>query len=458
VDSPSSYQDDLYPWNLRRVPPQLEIDGENIPHPARHRGIFVVHGIGEQLRIETAATLRSGFEDALEQIEAWQEKHGHRQKRSGLIPPPFVHEGYWADYPDLEKTFPEDWEKFNDRERDLFSRLWKARTVSALGTYSWALRQQFRLLNPFMKGQSLLSWLTAIPLQLVSFVTLTLMLIRHPRILTGYLADVRLYLDPQGLVERAIAQRIDRRVRNAFLQMLGLDSDFRTLLPKDLIQASGKGCIFERVIWVAHSLGTVISYNVLSDLFRKAAELEKEGDAAQKEGVERFRGGLKRFVTMGSPLDKVLLLFGEKAIRPWHETDRTKLLPESGDRPKEEENLRREWWVNFFSFFDPVSGALCSRKLCGDVAPVNVYSRSPFRWIPGYAHVVYWTDPAALRYMLARAYGRKLLHDQSVKAWPAALAGTLYVVFWMPILLALCCLVILYAPSLWNLLAKALPG
>lgn len=47
--------------------------------------------------------------------------------------------------------------------------------------------------------------------------------------------------------------------------MIGLDQEFRHLNDdSDLIQAGGKPVVFNRVVWVAHGLGTVVSYNALS--------------------------------------------------------------------------------------------------------------------------------------------------------------------------------------------------
>lgn len=161
------------------------------------------------------------------------------------------------------------------------------------------------------------AWLLYLPLQVVSLAALTFALTRHPKLITGFLTDVRLYLEPRGLVEKAIVERIDERISEVFCRMIGLDLNFRRLPSDELIEASGERITFERVVWVAHSLGTVISYKLLSDLLHRAAALEQNGDREQKAGVRRFRKALRRFVTMGSPLDKVAFLFGKRSLRPW---------------------------------------------------------------------------------------------------------------------------------------------
>ena len=57
-------------------------------------------------------------------------------------------------------------------------------------------------------------------------ISLLYVLFRHPRILSRALGDVRLYLDPKGEIERVIVQRIDKRVGENFLRLIGLDWNF----------------------------------------------------------------------------------------------------------------------------------------------------------------------------------------------------------------------------------------
>jgi hypothetical protein len=119
------------------------------------------------------------------------------------------------------------------------------------------------------------------------------------------------------VIERAIVQRVDKRVGKEFLRMIGLDWDFKPLPVSEMLKSDGKPVVFDRLIWVAHSLGSVISYNVLSDLFQRADDLDRIGTREQKQGVQKFRDALRRFVTIGSPLDKIAFLLGRDALRPW---------------------------------------------------------------------------------------------------------------------------------------------
>ncbi len=463
---PLAFEDAKYYWNIQRVPGTLP-DGMT-RHPGLASAIFVVHGIGKQCCTETAAQLRAGFEDALEDIAAWQKKHpdqaGDNSRAVREMPPPFIFDGYWADYDDIRATFPEDWERFNERERKFFDNLWKHRVVSGARTIRWLLGRQLRLLNPMvMREVSPFAWLLYWPFQIVSCVALLFAWVRHREAITGYLNDVRLYIDPQGVVERAIVQRIDERIEEQFLRMIGLDREFRHLVSGELLEAGGERLSFERVVWVAHSLGTVISYNVLSALFHKAAELESSGDDEQKEGVALLRRSLCRFVTLGSPLDKIAFLFKENSLRPWPGASRRALLDsgetladggndgkDPGRKPEE-----TEWWINFYHVFDPVSGALENPFICGDEPPSNIHIGSGF--IPGYAHVAYWIDRTTLRFILGRTYGAGYLKDREYRPRSSTeltiLAGIGYIT-WVIVLVGGVAAFILWAPDIlraaWN--------
>ena len=413
---PRAYELNHYPWHLGKVPPTVKVGGEEKPHPAWRSAIFVVHGMGTQVITETAATLRSGFEDVIESLLAWERKEGIETPLAalGAIPPPLIAEGYWADYEDLKATFPEDWADLDGRKRNFFAALWRTRLLSPTRTFFWFLRQQARLLNPRVIWEvGLFAWFLYIPLQVVSLAALLITLLRWRKILSRVLADVRLYVAPEGITERAIVQRIDYRVGSEFLRMLGLDWEFRPLPLKKQRKLKKKPLNFERVIWVAHSLGTVISFNVLSDLFAKAEELSASGDAKQRRGVEKFQKALRRFVTIGSPLDKIAYLFGERTLRPWPSPDRQKLVSGGETIAGQGERSPREWWINFYHVLDPVSGPLTSPLICGQKPPLNLHIG--FWALPGLAHVAYWRDSLTLRFVLSRVYGRTFLQDKEYK-------------------------------------------
>jgi hypothetical protein len=209
-------------------------------------------------------------------------------------------------------------------------------------------------------------------------------------------------------------------------------------------------------VWVAHSLGTVISYNVLSALFHKGLEIDKTGDAEQKAGVELFRNALCRFVTMGSPLDKVAFLFKDKSIRPWPDSKRRALV-RAGEQLESSDPSETEWWINFYHVLDPVSGSLGSPFICGNQPPSNQHIHTCV--IPGYAHVAYWTDPSTLRFILGRTYGSSFLKDQEFKPWSPLVLGFLAAIgyfIWAGILFGLAYSVYRWGPEVLREIFKAL--
>jgi len=415
----ASYEKNSYPWNLRRVPLKTNIGGRMVPHPGRHCAIFVVHGMGEQEWLDTSITLRSGFEDALEAIRIWQTKNLKVDvSMQEEVPPPYISDGFWANYPDPDKSFPEDWKTFNSEESKFFDRLWKKRSYSAFYTLSWFFSQQIRIL--FLPKVKPLSRLIYLPLQFILPLAWLLTLLRVPRIITRILADVRVYAHPRGMSERAIVQRIEFRVGQEFLKLMGLDWDFKPLAKNELATASGKAFVFNRIIWVSHSLGSVISYNVLSDIFHRAAEVETTGTTIQKKGAARFRKSLRRFVTLGSPLDKFAVLFPE-IMRPWPEQSENSLVETEGDSITESKSSdrstgKRGWWINFYHVLDPVSGSLDHPSICNPNQPLNIHSDwKSLSIIPGLAHSSYWKAVKVLRFMLARTYGKEYLRDENIE-------------------------------------------
>lgn len=416
---PLAYEEDEFLWNLQRVPDRLP-DGSG--HPARTCGIFVVHGMGKQGWTETAALFRSGFEIAMDDIRRWQcgnpDLLGDFEPVPNL-PAPFVCDGYWANYENIEAYFPGDWARFNERERRFFGDLWRTRVVSGSSTAWWTMRKSLSLLRPGI-AERLSSWVIYVPLQVVVASALAFGMLRYREPITEYFNDVRLYLDPRGDVERAIVQAIDRRVGAEFLRMLGLGWDFRELPEHRLIVAGGERLKFERVIWVAHSLGSVVSYNVIGALFSRATELEAGGDPEQKAGVKRFRASFARFVTMGSPLDKAAVVLGERAVTPWPPDQVWRMG--TGPDPEEPED-ETGWWVNFHHVLDPASGPLDEPLITSNNGkPKNMHAR-PWQ-LPGLAHVGYWRDRKALRYIIGRTYGRRYLLDEQYRRWPRTALGT----------------------------------
>jgi hypothetical protein len=370
--------------------------------------------MGDQQWVETAAQLRNGFESAFDSL-------GDDRAASRKTPPPFIQEGYWADYDSLKESFPDEWKRLDKPKQKFFERLWQIRLFDTSSTNRWFRKQTWKLLgilNAPPRARVLYVLLFFVARFLLRVCSIFL-----PKTVATVFGDVRLYLEPHGEIEKAIVQRIDKRVGEDFLRMIGLDWNFTKLPSKKKIRIDGKPFEFERIVWVAHSLGSVISYNVLSDLFARSDEFECTGTAQQKRGVIKFRRALRRFVTLGSPLDKIATLFPRNVLRPW--------------KPAQYSNgFGKRWWVNFYHVLDPVSGALNHPEICKRVEPHNYHMSIGHG--PGVAHTGYWKDPMVLEYILSRTYGKDMLELMVDDNWtPGTLTvlATLGYLIWFALIL-----------------------
>ena len=399
----------VYQWHLGQVP-----DSD----PSKESAIFVVHGMGKQSWAETSAALRAKMEDALETMLL-------KNKKWENLPAPFIQEGYWADYDNLKKSFKDEWDRLEDTKHPFFKKLWDSRSLSKIRTFTWFVGQLPRLiLDPkVVKNETPLTFFIYLMLAVAAPPLLALIILIFPSVMAQVLNDVRIYCSPRGMVERAIVQRIDFRVGEAFLKLLGLDWNFRKLDDKEKYKINGNPVEFKRIFWVAHSLGSVISYNVLSDIFARADDLAQNGDAEQKDGVNKFWNSLQRFITIGSPLDKIAVLFGNKVLRAWPKRMFVKNEEEKNELNKGFKNFLQNWWLNYYHFLDPVSGALSNDIICPpNQMPNNYHLKNLFR-LPGLAHVAYWKDKTFLSYLLSRFFGKERVTHKRKKAFhPLVLA------------------------------------
>lgn len=425
-----------FPWRFEQLPET--VGRPPAPNAMRNAAIFVVHGIGDQAPVETAIQFRHGIEDAIEDLI---EEAADAQSKTalgggaGVLYVPYVAEGYWGDYHDFEGSFAAVAGTLSPGERQFFTRLWAERSGWPSTAAWWFFRQTVKLLwprpkrktpvpagsvldgaaakkrfSPFRGIERLLISGGVMVISLPALVALYLWP-RGRRVLATVLGDVRFYLEPRGVAERAAVQQIDRQVGEQFLRLLGVDWAFHDLPHKDRLRIGGRGHRFTHVTWLAHSLGTVISYNVVSDILWRMEACEQEFAAAAAAGraltaeqqerqrnVERVRAGLHRFFTIGSPLGKVGYLYPD-ALRPWPAKQAEKLLLDAAGKP-------RNWWVNFFHIWDPVSGVAENNPECA--AAQSVHKRS-LLGIPGFAHVSYWRDAETVKYVVTRAYGPEVV-------------------------------------------------
>jgi hypothetical protein len=163
--------------------------------------------------------------------------------------------------------------------------------------------------------------------------------------------------------------------------------------------------LYDKIVVVGHSLGTVIAYDMLNAAI--------SWDMAEQHNTINVVGRTSALITFGSPLDKTAFLFrtqvsGPQFLREALAAQRQPLILDYEKyRPKESFH-----WTNIYSHMDIVSGCLLyydtPEKTEPDAAaekPDPVAAPELFRnpvnnvidraaWIPLLAHVQYWGDQA----------------------------------------------------------------
>ncbi len=96
-------------------------------------------------------------------------------------------------------------------------------------------------------------------------------------------------------------------------------------------------------------------------------------------------------------------------------------------------NFLKNWWINYYHFLDPVSGALSNEIICpANQKPNNYHLKNLFR-LPGLAHVAYWKDKMFLSYLLSRFFGKERVTHKRKKVFHpiilALIASTAYFIW-----------------------------
>lgn len=173
-----------------------------------------------------------------------------------------------------------------------------------------------------------------------------------------------------------------------------------------------KNC--QRVVVVAHSLGTAVAHDVL-------LELGKE-EWARHHGPRRFKShGVKlvktdeinkieHFVTAGSPIDKIHYFFESDPGRSHRYTRVAETIRgDMGRKPfGNNNNTPYLHWINFWDKADIISGSLESPPNSTDTEVcVDNVEVSNGTWNPGSAHTSYFTNRVVLKYLLEIIYQNK---------------------------------------------------
>ncbi|MBE0671222.1 MAG: hypothetical protein IH588_11585 [Anaerolineales bacterium] len=148
----------------------------------------------------------------------------------------------------------------------------------------------------------------------------------------------------------------------------------------------------DRIIIVAHSLGSTIAFDTILELERRNRAAAKSTSAAtSKISLEK----IQHFITMGSPIDKIHYFF-ENQTSSYHRYNRV-VEDIRGDISKPPFINRRKpqiHWINFWDKADIISGSLQTPE--GRKQPeirVDNYEVSSFHFpFPGEAHLAYFEN------------------------------------------------------------------
>ncbi|MBC8124874.1 MAG: hypothetical protein H7X70_03995 [Candidatus Kapabacteria bacterium] len=399
------------PWRYGLLPQTLSNGTQN---PARTVAIFTVHGIGDQRHAETANAMRVGFERAIDRA-------GGRQPLVCEVGVPYVHDGWWGNYNDFEASIPEVAKTLSAEERYELSLLFQARSLSGPRTLGWFLGRLLRMISPktlFTVG--LTRYITYLFMGVMSAVGMILLLVRMPRVMATIINDVRVYGGPEGDTERAICENIDKRVSEAFLRLFGLDLQLDPLAVEKRIHLENKPVTFDTVVWVSHSLGTIISYNAMLDvisLCHDTINLAAQPEASEivlhrAAAAHKVIAGLHRFITMGSPLQKATFLF-EECLRD--ERTASALLSWFSSKRSEIGRKMDEWWMNYYLVMDPVSGRLLHPQR---FKPFVRNVHASYMGVPAVSHTSYWSNTLVSSPILSRALGQEVFnYNWKVAEW-----------------------------------------
>jgi hypothetical protein len=155
------------------------------------------------------------------------------------------------------------------------------------------------------------------------------------RFLVQYLGDVVVYVE---------SHTVDR-----FADLRARIRDCVTLRARAVYGATGADA-YDRVIVVGHSLGSVVSHDVLNQLLCEDA-IERQAGRPTLDVARRT----PLFLTFGSPLDKTTFLF---AIQHRRTTQAREALAASAQPMLQSYEWRPHRWVNIYSPWDIISGSL----------------------------------------------------------------------------------------------------
>ena len=365
--------------------------------PEGSTAFLVIHGIGEQNPFETLDSFTRGFvklfTDSNQALNishriserkdscgaSWTESFVRLQpdKGDGFID---IHEYYWAYLTEEKITVPEvgKWveqtlegtRRFYDENVELRRKYEKDGVADYRLTRVFFLLHILSVIYPLLKVVApLLSYLIRLPL-ISGFKKGAVFLESLLRpVIVGYIGDIAIYTTVD---EKSRFFEVRRKIL-AESQLL-----IESLLTEE---------IYNRIIIVGHSLGSVIAYDTLNSL-----NLRANLPNSRPLPLEKIKG----LITFGSPLDKIAFFFREHASREQYvrrqimeqlHSFRTKKFDFEANLAVVNSTitsiLKGIKWVNYYDMLDPVSGHL-------DFYDVDENKELLMHSEWGVAHTAYW--------------------------------------------------------------------
>jgi len=201
--------------------------------------------------------------------------------------------------------------------------------------------------------------------------------------LIQFIGDVAVYVSAHKLSK---FDQLRDAIKQTVLNVMG------TVYSAKSPEKNGWKFRYKKIIVVGHSLGSVISYDLLNQLLLED-ELNETEPGATSAGPLDIRNRTKLLLTFGSPLDKIAYLFRIKKS-----TDELRDAAISAWQPMiRDYAFRPGRWLNIYSWMDLFSAPLHfyddpNNPTNGDKRRVeNTIDWQA--WVPIVAHTAYWTNP-----------------------------------------------------------------
>ncbi|MGH9423012.1 MAG: hypothetical protein ACRD3J_23755, partial [Thermoanaerobaculia bacterium] len=224
----------------------------------------------------------------------------------------------------------------------------------------------------------------SITVAFIAFAGEVVLLLLARRFLIQYTGDVAAYVSPFKVSRfEEIRHQIQLRGRDAarFIYSAKNGGEF----------------LYDSVMVIGHSLGSVLAYDTLNDAINR--DIHEGGWAdGSSENAFRVTERTELLLTFGSPLDKTAFMF--RIQKTQTEIDVREALASSMQPMIVDYAHRPSHWINLFSRSDWISGPLGYYDAPGNPRPqdvCNIENAGPI--LPSSAHTAYWTGallPAVL--------------------------------------------------------------